>query len=182
MKQPDWIWEGLAVEQSTEGMAIFSPGGADSGVYRYYLSRLVHPDNDGNAIFIMLNPSTADAFKLDPTIKRCLAFASAWNCRRLIVLNLFALRSTDPEQLRKVGDPVGPDNDRMIDTVLAQSADRMVIAAWGFHAAYLRRGRNVADRLLRHGIKLQHLGLTGSAFPRHPLYVSRDTIPQPFTN
>jgi hypothetical protein len=78
----------------------------------------------------MLNPSTADAEKFDPTVRRCFGFARDWGFGGLEVVNLFALRSTYPEQLKKVSDPVGPENDAVIRRAV-KAAD-LVVASWGY--------------------------------------------------
>jgi hypothetical protein len=46
---------------------------ASDGLYRYSLS--IWSDRLPRIGFIMLNPSTADATKNDPTIRRCINFA-----------------------------------------------------------------------------------------------------------
>src|SRR5581483_9586135 len=97
--------------------------------YRYSLARFF---GDGGVVnFIMLNPSTADAETDDPTIRRCLGFAKAWGYGTLVVTNLFAYRATDPAELAKAGDPVGPDNDTRLWSE-AQLSD-LVVCAWGNH-------------------------------------------------
>ena len=80
------------------------------GRYRYTLTRIWGEPDGERAAFILLNPSTADAEKDDPTIRRCIAYARAWGFVGLEILNLFAWRSTDPHNLRMVPDPIGPMN------------------------------------------------------------------------
>lgn len=123
------------------------------------------------AHFIMLNPSTADAAILDPTVTRCLGFALAWSCDGLVVTNLFALRSTDPRALYSEEDPVGSDNDAYIRA----AADRcdINVCAWGVHGAYLDRGRHVAELLQAY--RPQCLGVTKDGHPKHPLYLKSET-------
>ena len=84
--------------------------------YRYWLSRpLREPNSTDNAVaFVMLNPSTADAWEDDATIRRCVGFAEAWGHDILIVVNLYAYRATDPKKLAKVEDPVGPSNSHYL--------------------------------------------------------------------
>src|SRR5947209_16246810 len=99
-----------------------------TGTYRYSLWRQWSTDCPPVA-FIMLNPSTADDRKDDPTIRRCIGFARAWGFGALEVVNLFAYRATDWSKLLEVDDPVGPENDDYI----VQAVERCpcVVAAWG---------------------------------------------------
>jgi len=147
--------------------------------YRYRLERCwkEHPLRLCN--FVMLNPSTADAFVLDPTVTRCVGFARDWGFDGLIVTNIFALRSTDPKKLYTVDDPVGPDNDAAILAAAYQS--ELVVAAWGTHGKLHDRGERVASEL-RHAVgdALRCLGVTKHGHPKHPLYLRRDMQPEPF--
>jgi hypothetical protein len=63
------------------------------GLYRYDLWRRWDSSIPGVA-FIGLNPSTADAEKDDPTIRKCVAYAKKWGFGSLCMLNLFAFRAT----------------------------------------------------------------------------------------
>jgi hypothetical protein len=143
--------------------------------YRYLLE---HRWADGPAmVFVMLNPSTADANADDPTIRRAVGFARRERCGALVVVNLFALRTTDPSVLSAHPDPVGPDNDWVLrDTVRCGAP---VVAAWGAHGALLGRAAAVA-RLLEPCRPLC-LGLTASGHPRHPLYLPATAPLAPFT-
>ncbi|AMS03704.1 hypothetical protein SEA_BETTERKATZ_69 [Gordonia phage BetterKatz] len=146
------------------------------GVYRYELSRSLYrlsPTAGGTCLFVMLNPSTADANTDDPTIRRCIGFAAAWDFAQFDVVNLFAYRATDPADLlraRAAGDDVvGPDNDEHIVNA-HRRADRTVVA-WGAKAPADR----VADVVDMLGRGLYCLGTTKDGSPRHPLYVRADT-------
>ncbi len=144
------------------------------GSYRYLLTRpaeVMHPDR-GTALFLMLNPSTADGQVDDPTIRRCRAFAKAWGCSGLTVANLFALRSTDPEALQSHPDPVGPANDGWLKQLASEYGD--VVCAWGAHEMAVGRSIVVAQLLRQSGARLWCLGTTKHGFPRHPLYVRSD--------
>lgn len=139
--------------------------------YRYALGRIWDPSNPRTLYVIGLNPSTADETEDDPTIRRCIGFAKAFGCGGLTMLNLFALRSTDPKGLRAVADPIGPENDltllsaRMLENVV-------IVAAWGVHGTFMGRDREV--RKMFDG-QLHHLGLTKDGHPKHPLYLKSDT-------
>ncbi len=121
-------------------------------------------------LFIMLNPSTADASQDDPTIRRCIGFAKSWDYGALAVVNLFAYRATKPSELRTVADPVGPDNDARLK-VYIRDAD-MVIAAWGANPAVTQERVSVVTEL---NYRLFCLGKTQAGHPKHPLFISRDT-------
>lgn len=143
--------------------------------YRFRLSRVWDPDGP-RVNFVMLNPSTADAFALDPTVRRCVGFAKRWGAGALEVTNCFALRSTDPTGLREPGDPVGAGNDTAI--VAAATAADVVVAAWGVHAALGGRGEQVRKLLVSSNVELRCLRLTKDGHPGHPLYVPADTEAQ----
>lgn len=138
------------------------------GLYRYNLSRRW---SDGKTcVFVMLNPSTADASSDDPTIRRCIGFARREGCGGLVVVNLFALRATQPLALLAEKDPIGPMNDEfLIDAIVNSSGP--AIAAWGAHGTFMDR----ADTVRRMTDKpLWALGVTKAGQPRHPLYVRGD--------
>lgn len=122
----------------------------------------------------MLNPSTADAVKDDPTIRRVIGFARSWGCGSLQVLNLFAIRATDPRVMLAADDPVGPENDEHIARELraAKSEDRFVLAAWGAHGGHRARDFHVMHRLVD-GVDWRCLGRTHQGHPKHPLYVPK---------
>ncbi|MCA9242371.1 MAG: DUF1643 domain-containing protein [Phycisphaerales bacterium] len=140
--------------------------------YRYALWRVW--DNGPLALFIGLNPSTADAERNDPTVRRCIGFARDWGYAGLLVANIFAFRSTDPKGLTETANPVGPRNNHWI-VRLHQRAD-ITIAAWGVGGALHNRGRAVLSRLT----DPHCLGETKAGAPRHPLYVSSKTRPRLF--
>ncbi|MFG0284197.1 MAG: DUF1643 domain-containing protein [Phycisphaerales bacterium JB039] len=121
-------------------------------------------------VFIGLNPSTADETVDDPTCRRAMGFARAWGFGACAMVNLFALRTTDPRVLRRAADPVGPEADGWI--LRAVDGAPLVIAAWGAHGALRGRAGQVLDLL---GDRRLHcLGRTKSGQPRHILYLRAD--------
>ena len=140
--------------------------------HRYLLARSWEPHLPTLA-WVMLNPSTADAFADDPTIRRCVSFARRDGYGGIKVLNLFALRATDPAQLRGHPNPVGACNDR----ILAAHARGSVVAAWGAGGALNGRGTEVARRLVSAGVVLLCLGVTKDGHPVHPLARGRERVP-----
>src|SRR5689334_17759017 len=143
-------------------------GGADfdpSGIYRYRLWREWEPYRP-RIVFVMLNPSTADAERNDPTIRRCLGYAMRWGFGSLEAVNLFSYRSTKPQNLKTAADPIGPYNDdRLLEAV--QRADQ-VLLAWGNWGSLLNRGEAVLS-ILSGKAPLYCLGQTRSGHPLHPL-------------
>ncbi len=129
-------------------------------------------------VFIMLNPSTATAEESDPTVTRCEGYARLWKYRRLIVLNIFALRSTDPELLYSDPDPVGRDNNINIQNCSKDAG--LIICAWGVHGKYQDRGQKVLE-MLRHK-KPHYLKLTKEGIPQHPLYLKANLKPKLFSD
>ena len=148
---------------------------SECGRYRYRLTRRWDESRPA-VMFVMLNPSTADACQDDPTISRCIRFAREWGYGELLVGNLFALRSADPGALLRSDDPVGPDNDdALLD--LAQSA-ALVIAAWGDKGAFMRRNEAALQLL---PARFYALKLTQRGHPGHPLYLPSGVAPFPYS-
>lgn len=123
--------------------------------------------------WVMLNPSTASAARDDPTIRRCVAFSTLWGFGRLEVVNLYALRATQPRDLWTHPDPIGPGNDERIHAA-AERADT-VVAAWGVHGERDGRGWHVLDGLRRHCEAVRCLGTTLGGQPKHPVRLARVT-------
>lgn len=142
--------------------------------YRFTLSR-VWEKAGKSALFVMLNPSTADEIKNDPTVERCERRARHHGFGAFTVCNIFAWRATDPRDMRAAADPVGAGNDEAILQNAAQ-AD-LVVCAWGTHGAHLDRGPAVKAMLDTATTPLHHLGLSKAGHPKHPLYISYDVTP-----
>jgi hypothetical protein len=141
--------------------------------WRYTLHRRW---DDGPTVgFIMFNPSTADETQDDPTIRRCIGFAQRWGYGQIVILNLFAIRGTDPRIVRNVADPIGPQNDFWI--VHEMTGCRELICAWGCGQwmkgelakrpasvlSFIRSYRNETD------LPIRCLGVRQDGHPRHPL-------------
>jgi len=149
---------------TSDSGAVFSP----CRRWRYFLWR--RWDRAGRvANFLMLNPSTADEMKLDPTCARARDYAARWGYGALVVTNVFAWRATDPAKLKAARDPVGPENDRAILRAAREAA--VVICAWGNHGAHLGRAERVVQMLGRAGVAQHALRVNGTGEPAHPLYL-----------
>lgn len=150
---------------------------SECGRYRYALTRGDWLDGEGTVLFVMLNPSTADAAADDPTIRRCIRFARDWGFARLTVANLYALRAADPAALLSATDPVGPENDYWLDRLAGEATE--VIAAWGAHRYAERRSDHVRKLVEFQAGAMRCLGQTKQLAPRHPLYVRADALRVP---
>jgi len=138
------------------------------GRYRWSLHR--RWSSGPLALWVMLNPSTADASTDDPTLRRCLALSRDWGFGAVSVANLFAWRATDPRELGIAPDPVGAHNELVLRS-MAQAAD-VVVAAWGAHPAARSRAASTLPLLP----PTQCVGITADGHPRHPLYVRRTVV------
>jgi hypothetical protein len=140
--------------------------------YRYRLWRIWN-FNQPPLAWIMLNPSTADETKDDPTIKRCIGYSMNLGFGGCQIFNLFGWRSTYPVDLRSALDPVGPLNDGVI---FSGCEKLKIICAWGNVWKDLAwRAKAVTDLLA--GADLNYLKLNGSGYPAHPLYLHSKLTP-----
>lgn len=151
------------------GETFLESGAFFDGSYRYLLWRIWDAQLP-RVLWILLNPSTADASQNDPTLRRLIGFSRSFGFGSLEVVNLFALCSSTPDALRGIIDAVGPDNDRYIQEALARTST--VIVAWGNRGTLANREKTVLS-LIRKPISC--LGTTFSGHPKHPLYVSAST-------
>lgn len=126
-------------------------------------------------MLIGLNPSTADAQRDDPTIRRCIGFARDWGFGGVWVLNLFAFRATFPGDLKAAEDPIGPRNDWWLRRV-ARRCDR-IVAVWGNDGRFLDRSARVQGML---DGRLEVIRLNASGEPAHPLYLPKTLRPGPW--
>ena len=145
---------------------------SDCERYRYWLER-TWDEKLPRVCWVMLNPSTADHQVDDATIRKVVGFSTIWGGGGVTVVNLFALRSTDPRALYKAEDPVGP----LCDTHLLACAirDMRVVVGWGCHGGLHGRDQAVLALLKQHGLQPECLGKTNGGHPRHPLYVAYET-------
>lgn len=154
-----------------ESSAQFSP----CRRYRYALFRRLSTGS-GTIAFIGLNPSTADETHNDPTVRRCIGFAADWNYERFYMLNLFAFRATEPQEMKQQLEPTGDPLNLGVILEVAALCDELVLA-WGTHGTWLERDEFVLEQLREAGAgrKLSCLGRNQSGGPKHPLYVRRDS-------
>jgi len=146
--------------------------------YRYQLRRYwgKRPSRQSTVVFVGLNPSTADATADDPTIRKCIAYARAWQFNSLIMVNLFAWRATDPNLLHQSKDPIGKQNDTYITAAVANAS--LIIACWGEHGSFMNRADELRSQYPR---RLHCLKTNASGQPSHPLYLPASLTPVKLT-
>jgi hypothetical protein len=155
----------LITKGNASAGAIFS----DCDRYRYRLWR-VWDASLPRLCFVMLNPSRATHEILDPTVTRCQKRAQSLGYGGLEVVNIFALRSTDPKALYEVDDPVGKENITQI--LRSVNACAIAICAWGTHGNHLDMGQII--KVYLGGVaqeKTHYLKLNADGSPAHPLYL-----------
>lgn len=157
----------LSLAQDQAKTATISP----CGRYRYSLGRR-WVENSALVLWVMLNPSTADHEKDDPTIAKITKFTKRFGYGAFAVVNLYAYRATDPKAMfaaQKSGvDIVGPDNDKWIAEIADES--RVIIVAWGANAEWsrVRKAMPFIDSV---NLGVDCLSVTKSGHPGHPLYL-----------
>lgn len=169
--ETDFLLDSDVDLSGTRAWATFS----QDRVYRWSLGRNLNDQRVTRCLWIMLNPSTADALYPDPTVRRCIAFTRAWGLDIVEVVNLFALMSTDPKKLRTHPEPVGARNDDVIRVHVEHAT--LVVCAWGTPGSFLDREATVAAIV---GHKAQCLGVNRDGSPKHPLYLRASSVLQPW--
>ena len=168
----------MSAESAAELVTLLAAGASGRTVlspcrrYRYALWRS-WIGGDGYALFVGLNPSTADERVDDRTIVRCMTYAKSWGFEALCMINLFAFRATEPREMKMARDPVGPHNDRIVEALAREAG--VVVAAWGCDGTYLERDRTVLALLPR---PVHCLKLNGDGSPGHALYLRGDLKPR----
>lgn len=159
--------------------AIFS----DDRMYRYILTR-TWDTTKPYIIFVGLNPSTADETEDDNTIKKLVRYSKRWGYGGIIMTNIFAFRATQPKDMKKAEDPIGPDNDRYLCNIISSGQATTVVAMWGNHGVYKQRGERVKQLLnemeFKGYINLKCFEISKQGQPKHPLFLSETLDPISF--
>lgn len=145
--------------------------------YRYKLGREVDPFKETTIAYFGVNPSTAEASIDDATVRKWRGFAERNNAKRFIVGNVFAYRATDVKELSKTLNPIGLENDKYLNYIIAE-AD-MLIPCWGSRTKLPKHLRCELDRVMQllkdSGKPIFCLGTTISGDPKHPLTLGYNT-------
>jgi len=143
--------------------------------YRYWLARRwAAAGSMPYILWVLLNPSTADAYNDDATVRKAAGFTDRWGYKVMMFVNLYAWRATNPRQLKRVADPIGVENDHWIQTYASAAAK--VVCAWGQDpSADNIRARTVLALLNTQRSLLYCLGTNRTGHPCHPLMLSYHT-------
>jgi hypothetical protein len=150
---------------------------SDCGTYRYTLTREL--GGERTLVAFGLNPSKATAEIDDPTIRKDIGFAKIWGCERVLKINAYGYRATDPgdmKRARKAGvDTIGPDNDDVIRRALGMAllTNGVLLVAWGNHIE-LKRQQEIATAIRFSGVTPMCLGTNKNGTPVHELYQPYD--------
>ena len=139
-----------------------------------------------HVLWVMLNPSKADARKDDPTIRKCIGFSDRWGYGSLSVVNLFTFRATDPRDLLATCRRYGADAlNYPVTSDLAFMAEvrdaHTVVVAWGAWAErpFVReRAEAVAKAIARAHDTVYCIGRTKNGHPIHPLMARYTDAPE----
>ena len=155
--------------------------GVGFGVYnsflneRYYLSReFENIGNQKSVNFVMLNPSTANASKLDPTVTRCAEYSKNWGYSKMVITNIFPIIGSDPNILKNDKGDTILNNDVLLE--IAKSCD-LVVCAWGQIGVSKEQGMKIYKELCDLKISLYALEIAKNGEPKHPLYLKSDLKP-----
>jgi hypothetical protein len=86
------------------------------------------------------------------------------------MLNLFAYRATDPQEILKQEFPIGDQTDRYILEGAYRSKE--IVCCWGRHGAHLDRGAYIKELLHPNfAEKMRYLRMLDGGVPGHPLYL-----------
>lgn len=156
----------------------------DAKQYRYSLTRRWGNGVD-SLLWLMFNPSNADALKEDPTSRRVIGFSTALGFDACTVVNLYSYIHSEPSVMRAAAragfDIIGEDNDKAIN--IAALEHKNCIMAWGANGKKQDEQRiyDVSKMIRDNGCKMHRLGeLTKHGQPRHPLMLRNDSALKPY--
>ncbi len=152
---------------------------SEDGRLRWTLTREWRRET-GSALFVMLNPSTADAEKDDPTIRNIIDRAYNWGFGKLVVVNLFPIRSSSPDAafawMQTVGSNADAEGNERIIRDEARKAG-IVICAWGGTHWAQAKGQRMWSMLRSLDVETFCIGRTKNGYPKHPLARGRHRVP-----
>jgi len=125
----------------------------------------------------MLNPSTAGVFSDDPTSRKCITWATRWECNELIIVNMFAIVHTDSKTLHTQASPFGEFNYQFVARAAAHcvEAGGILVGGWGQNKLAQTDPRALELQHLLKGAGIKCFAINKDGSPKHPLYVAYNT-------
>lgn len=145
---------------------------SDCEKYRYLLRR-TWDHAKPRLLYVMLNPSTADARKDDATIRSCVRLAAELGYGSIEVVNVFAWRATKPDELLTAGDPCGPRNEDIVEAAIGRCD--VVVCAWGAWPPAREASTYIRNAIRSRRPAAYCFGKTKAGAPKHPLYIKSGT-------
>lgn len=172
--------ETMSASTTVDGMTLSAEFSGIDNRFRDKLTRVWDADRP-MLVVCMLNPSTADHRRDDPTVLALIHFAKLWGYGGLWVVNLYSLRTSSPTEMMRADDRIGPENAKAINAALdyARSNSSHVLAAWGNHGNFEGRAEwfcSVAAKIYH--VDLLCLGTTSGWHPKHPMARGKHRIPR----
>ena len=140
-----------------------------------------------------MNPSVANSKNNDRTLTRIINFSSQWGYKIIYIINLFALISKSPFELRSSYDPVGKNNDLITFKVLdfwSRNGNCDLWLGWGDQGVLKGRDKKVIEMINKISSLNSKknmfsksplvLGISKKGNPRHPLYIRNGSLLMPF--
>ncbi len=157
------------------------PSHPPRNIFCKMVSYLLPKQKPRNILWVMLNPSTADEKKDDPTVSRIIEISYRYKYTGLTVINLSSIISSDPKILKNLErqDLICEWPDE-IKTVFERNNFRRVVCAWGggikqhidesIRVDVFNLFKNEFDRYLdkNRNTKVRCLGVTEKKHPSHP--------------
>lgn len=161
----------------------------EGGRYRWELRR--RWSDGGTVCWVMLNPSTADATRDDPTLRRCIHFSRSWGYGALVVVNLYPFRSSSPAACRawSLAWHRREESDRAVRDAMRENVElvaatakaaAIVVAAWGAAPWSWQWAEHVAAAITGGAgprVSLHCIGVTADGSPKHPLARGSHRVP-----
>lgn len=150
---------------------------SDCRKYRYILRRHVNFLGGRKFGFFGINPSIADETIDDNTIKKLIQFTILNEGSEFLIGNVFALISTDVNELSRVNNPKGGDNAKHIQEIIEECD--VLVPCWGSRNKVPKALYGEVDGLMNvlksSGKPLLCFGHTKSGDPKHPLMLAYTT-------
>lgn len=130
--------------------------------YRYALWR-IWDKSKPLIMFVGLNPSTANEYKEDPTIRKVKKYSIQLGYGGFYMMNLFAFISSHPEDLETCQDPIA-DNDKWLLEIFPKC--QTIVFAWGTFKQAIERGKKLSKMFP----DAKALKINDDGSPIHPLW------------